>query len=105
MKRGRPRLKVVEGRVSMGFRVTPKLYDVIVTRAQKSGRSMSQEVEMMLEQAVLTEKLLSAIAYMTMTGKSANEIIEVERQAVIAEHNRALDRAQRARSKEASDAA
>ncbi len=76
MKKGRPKLAVVEGRVPLGLRVTPAVYDVIVARSEKSGRSMSAEVEMLLEQGLLTEKLLSAVAYMTITGKNAKEVIE-----------------------------
>ncbi len=64
------------GRHTIVTRVSPGLYDKIEARATKSGRSISAEVEMMLEQALLTEKLLSAISYMTITGKSANEIIK-----------------------------
>jgi hypothetical protein len=44
-------------RVAMGLRVTPEMRDKLVTRAQAKGRSITQEMELLLEQALLTEEL------------------------------------------------
>jgi excisionase family DNA binding protein len=47
---GRPR-KFPDNRISLSFRVTLKIYNVLVARREKSGRSLSEEIEMILEKA------------------------------------------------------
>jgi len=42
----------------MGLRVTPQLRDELVKRAEATGRSITQQMEMLLEQALLLDKLL-----------------------------------------------
>jgi hypothetical protein len=45
-------------RIPMGIRVTPELRDELVARAEASGRSITQEMELLLEQALSAEELL-----------------------------------------------
>lgn len=56
MKRGRPPNE--QRRVPMGLRVTPEMRDELVARAKAKGRSITQEMELLLEQALLIDKLL-----------------------------------------------
>jgi predicted HicB family RNase H-like nuclease len=59
--RGRPRKGQEPGeRAPLGLRVTPPLKERLVRAAEESGRSLSQEVELMLEKAFLIEDLLRA---------------------------------------------
>ncbi len=47
----------------MGIRVTPELRDELVARADAKGRSITQEMELLLEQALLTERALDGKAW------------------------------------------
>lgn len=47
---GRPR-KFPRGRVCLSLRFTQKMHDLLVDRAEESGRSLSEELEMILEKA------------------------------------------------------
>lgn len=47
---GRPR-KYPDSRMSLSIRVTQKMYDVLTERRKESGRSLSEEMEMILEKA------------------------------------------------------
>ena len=41
----------------MALRVTPTLHDEILRRVEATGRSITQEMELLLEQALFTERL------------------------------------------------
>ncbi len=45
----------------MAMRITPQLRDQLVGRAQANGRSITQELELLLEKAIHTESLLDQI--------------------------------------------
>lgn len=47
---GRPR-KYPDSRMSLSIRVTQKVYDVLTERTKESGRSLSEEMEMIFEKA------------------------------------------------------
>ena len=51
-RKGRPIKAPVPGRNSLGLRVRPEIKDMLRERAMVSGRSMSQEVELILEQSL-----------------------------------------------------
>jgi hypothetical protein len=60
-RRAEPRRKSVKARrVMMALRVTPDLHDEILRRVEATGRSITQEMEMLLEQALFTERAMSA---------------------------------------------
>src|SRR3954454_23209931 len=44
-------------RIPMGIRVTPELREELVARAEAKGRSITQEMELLLEQALLVDKI------------------------------------------------
>lgn len=58
-KRRRPgRPPVERRRIPMAMRITPELRDQLVARAEAKGRSITQEMELLLEQALSTEEML-----------------------------------------------
>jgi hypothetical protein len=73
-------------RVMMALRVTPELHDEILRRVEATGRSITQEMELLLEQALFTERAIGAggglawnIAHDTMV-RLIRAVIERERQ-------------------------
>lgn len=56
---GRP--PVERRRIQMAMRITPELRDELVARAERKGRSITQEMEMLLEQALSTQHLLDQV--------------------------------------------
>jgi hypothetical protein len=44
----------------MALRVTPELHDKILRRVESTGRSIAQEMELLLEQALFTERAIAA---------------------------------------------
>ena len=59
-KRGRPR-KYPRGRVVVGVRFTPQLYAELRAEAELHGRSLSEQVEHMVEQNQLLRELVEAL--------------------------------------------
>jgi hypothetical protein len=53
-------------RVPIGIRVTPELREELVARAEAKGRSITQEIELLIERGLLIEKLLSTGLYEVM---------------------------------------
>jgi hypothetical protein len=47
----------------MTMRVTPQLHDQIVARAEATGRSITQEAELLLEHAMIAEKTIGGKAW------------------------------------------
>jgi hypothetical protein len=47
----------------MAFRVTPDLRDHIMARVEATGRSISQEMELLLEQAIFAERGIGGLAW------------------------------------------
>ena len=54
---GRP--PVERRRIQMAMRITPELRDELLKRAEATGRSITQEMELLLQQGLATEQLLS----------------------------------------------
>jgi hypothetical protein len=52
--------KLKRRRVMMALRVTPALHDEILRRVESTGRSITQEMELLLEQALFTERAIGA---------------------------------------------
>jgi|HubBroStandDraft_4_1064222.scaffolds.fasta_scaffold169073_2 hypothetical protein len=52
-RRGRPRVK--RRRIMMALRVTPELHDRILARVDVTGRSITQEMELLIEQSLRDE--------------------------------------------------
>jgi hypothetical protein len=53
--RGRGRPAVEKRRVPMGLRVTPKMRDELMKRANATGRSITQEMELLLESGLAAQ--------------------------------------------------
>jgi hypothetical protein len=73
-------------RIMMALRVTPTLHDEILRRVEATGRSITQEMELLLEQALFTERAIGAsggqawnIAHDTMV-RLIRAVIDRERQ-------------------------
>jgi hypothetical protein len=47
----------------MTMRVTPRLHDEILARSEATGRSITQEAELLLEQAMTAEKTMGSKAW------------------------------------------
>jgi hypothetical protein len=60
-RRGRP--PVERRRITMAMRITPSLHDEILRRVEATGRSITQEMELLLEQALLTERAIGGRAW------------------------------------------
>ena len=59
---GRPPKNANEPRrISLGLKVTPQIKELIDTRAKASGRTQSQEAELMIERAVQYDRTLAAM--------------------------------------------
>lgn len=65
-RRGPGRPASERRRVPMGLRVTPELRDQLLARAEATGRSITQEMELLLEEGLLFEKLLGNGLYEVM---------------------------------------
>lgn len=50
-------------RVMMALRVTPALHDEIMARVQETGRSITQEMELLLEHALVAERTMGSKAW------------------------------------------
>jgi len=64
-------------RVMMALRVTPALHDEILRRAEETGRSITQEMELLLEHALVSEKSMGSKAWrigLTVTRNLLNAI-------------------------------
>jgi len=59
-QREKPRAAPKPRRVMMALRVTPALHDEILRRVEATGRSITQEMELLLEQALFTERAIGA---------------------------------------------
>lgn len=59
-KPGRPR-KFAEGRINATVRFTPERYAELKAAADKSGRSVSEQVETMIEELLHTRDTLAAV--------------------------------------------
>ncbi len=71
---GRP--PVERRRIPMAMRITPKLRDQLVARAEAKGRSITQEMELLLEQALSTEEMLGGkdiFAILMIIGRAMRE--------------------------------
>jgi hypothetical protein len=60
-RRGRP--PVERRRIPMGLRVTPELSDQLVARASETGRSITQQLEFLLEEALFIERAMGSKAW------------------------------------------
>jgi|GEM_PF-3642767 len=59
---GRPAKKATPGsRVSLGLKVTAQIKDLLDAQAKASGRTQSQEAEMMIERAIQYDRTLTAM--------------------------------------------
>jgi hypothetical protein len=82
-RRGKPRVE--RRRVMMALRVTPSLHDEILRRVEATGRSITQEMELLIEQALFTERAIGgsgrawSIAHDTMV-RLIRAVIDRERQ-------------------------
>jgi hypothetical protein len=65
--RGRP--PVERRRIQMAMRITPELRDELVKRAEATGRSITQQMEMLLEQALLIDKLLGQTVVLQLSAE------------------------------------
>lgn len=59
-QRGRPPVPVERRRIQTGMRLTPELRDRLVAQANANGRSITQELEILLELGLLVEQWLWA---------------------------------------------
>jgi hypothetical protein len=59
-KPGRPR-KYGQGRINATVRFTPERYDVLKQAADAAGRSVSEQVEAMVERAFALDELMAAM--------------------------------------------
>jgi hypothetical protein len=62
-RRGPGRPPAEKRRIPMTFRVSPKLNDQILARAEETGRSVTQELEMLVAQALFNEKSVGSRAW------------------------------------------
>jgi len=62
-RRGPGRPPAENRRVPMTFRVSPKLNDQILARAEETGRSVTQELEMLVAQALFIERAVGGRAW------------------------------------------
>jgi hypothetical protein len=75
-RRGRP--PVDRRRVPMTMRVTPRLHDEILARSEATGRSITQEAELLLEQAMTAEKTLGSKAWRAIIAVAINIVHAAE---------------------------
>src|SRR5437868_89469 len=83
--RGRPRVE--RRRVSMTMRVTPELHDRIVARSEATGRSLTQEAELLLEHAVIAETTMGSKAWRLGVAVTLNLMRAAEAATVAGEPN------------------